>query len=282
MKNNVNLKRYAGLLILVTAGVLSLGLGLSLRPWLTERYASAAELPLPQVTVVTLPALAEEMGTSVRDASALTKDTRLIQKTNGILVTIDNFRRENNKFLLDVCYDFPTNLDWTIWDAHLDDGVSGSIAWDKADPIIIREPPVDGKQRVTPFERTQVGIKVGEPRWEDASDTTMGLRCDTLYFDGVSEVSTHLTFTLDAIAAYPKEGEECDPAYLAKYQAALDARNTGIKVDCRHEEYMSGVEVLDKPASMSLEEAENILHGNDLFLDIRGIRGPWVFVFELK
>lgn len=282
MKNNRNLKKHGGLFLLVIAGVLSLGLGLSLRPWLTERNASAADLPLPQVTVATLPALAGESDTSVGDANALPKDPRLTQKVNGILVTADNFRRENNKLLLDVCYEFPTNLDWTIWDAHLDDGVSGSLAWDKADPIIIRDPPVDGKQKVTPFERTQVGVKVGEPRWEDASDTTMGLRCDTLYFDGVSEVSTHLTFTLDAIAAYPSEGEECDPAYLAKYQAALDARNIGIKVDCRHEEYTSGVEVLDKPASMSLDEAENILHSNDLFLDLRGIRGPWVFEYEIK
>jgi len=278
----MNISKFSGLLLLVIAGVLSLGLGLSLRPWLAERNASAADLPLPQMTVATLPALAEEITTSVGDASTLPKDNRLTQKVNGILVTADNFRRENNKLLLDVCYEFPTNLDWTIWDAHLDDGVSGSLAWDKADPIIIREPPMDGKQKVTPFERTQVGVKVGEPRWEDASDTTMGLRCDTLYFDGISEASTHLTFTLDAIAAYPREGEECDPAYLAKYQAALDARNTGIKVNCRHEEYTSGVEVLDKPVSMSLEEAEIILHGKDLFLDIRGIRGPWVFEYEIK
>lgn len=273
---NLRTKTSTGLILMAVVGILSLGLGLALRPWFAERNASAAGMTPPQEGVVPL-ATWPAAGTPT---PAPSQDEQLRQEINGIQVTAGNFHREKDKVLLDVCFAFPTNLDWTIWDADLrydaivNDTPGGT-------PIIIREPPIDGKQRVTPFEKTERGVRLGEPIWEDAVDTLMGLRCDTLDFSGVPAASTRFTFTLAAIAAYPREGEECDQAYLAKYQAALDARNTGIKIGCRHDEYIGGLQVVDKPAPMSLEEAQGILYSNDLFLDLRGIRGPWVFTFDL-
>ena len=168
-----------------------------------------------------------------------------------------------------------------MWDARLVDESHASYPWEKGEPIIIREPPMEGKQKVTTFTKTQDGVKMSKPFWEDAGGV-MGQRCDTLYFANIPQSANRFTFTLDAIAAYPREGEECDPSYLAKFQAALDARQSGIRVDCQHEELSGGLKVVDHPATMSLEEAENVLHGNDLFLEVNGIRGPWVFSFEIR
>jgi hypothetical protein len=95
---------------------------------------------------------------------------------------------------------------------------------------------------------------------------------------------SNATIAVHSLAAAPREGEECSAAFLGKVQQALDARNTGIKVQCYRNEFgsggSSGVKVASKPASMSMEEAEAMLSSQEMFLDLYGIRGPWVFYFS--
>jgi hypothetical protein len=50
---------------------------------------------------------------------------------------------------------------------------------------------------------------------------------------------------------------------------------------CIEEEYIGGLEVVDKPDSMSLETAQAYLSSQDFYLDLHGVRGPWVFTFTI-
>lgn len=192
---------------------------------------------------------------------------------------MDNYHRENERILIHVCFDLPDDSDWTMWDGLLQYG--GKVyEWSGGGPTEIRKPPVDGKQQVLTFP-ADGGVNA---TWVNAVNAQKGYRCETVYFEGIPSVanSTHYTFTIDALEAAPREGEECAPAYLAKAQAALEADNTGITVKCTEGEFISGLEVADKPATMSIEEAQSILASPDLYLALNGIKGPWIFNFEIK
>ncbi len=173
---------------------------------------------------------------------------------NGVEITAANFRFEQNKLMIDTCFDLPDNGDWIIWEASLNLGeqemkASGSN-------------PMD-----TPLDNSRPNPQ----------------RCDTIYFEGLSSGMdfSNATFIVDLLLAYPREGEECSPEYLAKYQKALDERNTGITVECFAREGMSGIQVASKPDEMSEEEADAIIYHHDFFMELHGIQGPWLFPFNL-
>jgi hypothetical protein len=106
-------------------------------------------------------------------------------------------------------------------------------------------------------------------------------QCQALRQRGIPNVRYFL-FTIEALEAAPREGEECAPAYLEKAQAALDAYQTGITFKYVQAEYTSGLEVADKPASLSLEQTQAILASQDFYLDLHGLRGPWVFELAIE
>jgi hypothetical protein len=189
--------------------------------------------------------------------------TSLTQTINDIAITISNFRLENNQIRMDTCYDLPDNGDWIIWEATLKIG----------DTI------------------TKNNFGTDLMSLQEAVGTQKGQRCDTVYFDRMYLSPTadlpDITFSIDTIAANVEEGGECSPEYLARYQKALDQRDTGLTVECFVEELeggggMSGVRVASKPDTMSQEDAEALLNSYDLFLDVHGLRGPWVFNFSLS
>lgn len=288
MKNNsVATKRYTVFVVLILGGVLSLAVGLFLRPWFSEQSVEAARLSLPgeinrASAVSTAGVSAQNEGVNIVDTTSIetpTENTGTTQMVNNIAIRIDNFHRENERILIDVCFDLPNDSDWTMWNGFLKYGEK-AYEWSGGGPIEIRKPPVDGKQQVLTFP-TGGGVNV---TWVDGTDGQKGYRCETVYFDGIPSASnsTHYTFTIDALEAAPREGEECTQAYLGKAQAALDANKTGIIVKCVEGEYVSGLEVADKPTSMSMEEAQSILSSEDFYLELNGIKGPWVFEFEIK
>jgi hypothetical protein len=286
MKNRDIPTKRLRLFVLIFAGVFSLALGLFLRHWFTERSVAAADLPPSQEidSAVANPVNVDIQGgdaqaEAIASADTSVESTKITQRVNNIEVTVDNFRREKDRVLVDVCFDLPDDSDWTMWDASLKYG-EGVYVWSEGRPIEIRKPPVDGKQQVMTFSETG-GMEVN---WEAATDDQKGYRCETIYFDSVpSDASqTRFTFIVNAFEAAPREGETCSQSYLEKWQAALDARKTGITVTCIEENYISGLEVADKPASMSVEEAEAIIHSTDLYLDVNGIKGPWIFEFDIE
>jgi hypothetical protein len=288
MKNkDMTTKRYTGLIVLVLAGVFSLALGLLLRPWFSERIVTAAKASQPQETgqakadsSIDVSNQSEMVHNQKADSSSEpVKNIEITQRVNNIEITVDHFRREKDQVLLDVCFQLPDNSDWLMWNGLLKYGKE-VYEWSGGGPFEIRLPPENGKQRVFTFPEGG-GIK---DTWEDAVDGQIGRRCETVYFDNIPLAAnqTHFTFTIDAIEAAPREGEECTRAYLDKWQTALDARKTGIRIKCIEEEYISGLEIADKPASMSMEDAKTIIHSMDLYLDVNGIRGPWIFEFDIK
>jgi hypothetical protein len=175
------------------------------------------------------------------------------QTVAGVRVSAGNFRRQGGLFYADVCFDLPDAEDWDIEEA--------SLAF--------------GGQTIGEF-----GFSLIERR--EPTGSQKGVRCDTVYFElGPKAEVGEFTLSIDAIAAPAREGQTCDPSYLEGFQKALDARNTGITIKCELVDLngggMEGLAVADKPASMSLEEAEALVNSRELFMEVRGRKGPWVF-----
>lgn len=176
------------------------------------------------------------------------------QTAAGVRMTAGNFRQQGGRFEADVCFDLPNAEDWMIEEASLafKDRVIREFGFD----LIERKEPAQGQQ---------------------------GVRCDGVYFElGPGVEVGEFTLNIDAIAAPAREGQTCEPSYLEGFQKALDRRNTGIRVGCELIELegggvIEGLKVADKPASMSLGEAESILGSRELFIEVRGRKGPWVF-----
>ena len=280
-------KRHTVFVVLILASVLFLTVGFFLRSWFSEQSVEGERLSQPgeinQVSAVSTASVsAQSGGVNIVDTTSIetpTEKNGTTQRVNNIAVRLENFRREKDRILIDVCFDLPDDSDWTMWNSFLQYG--GKVYnWSEGEPIEIRKPPVDGKQMLLTFP---AGGGVNET-WVEAADGQKGYRCDTVYFDGIplESNSTHYTFTIDALEAAPWEGQECTQAYLEKAQAVLDANKTGITVKCMKGENTSGLEVADKPTSMSMEDAQSILSSSDIYLGLNGIKGPWIFEFEIK
>jgi hypothetical protein len=278
---------YRKLVWLILLSVLSLIVALVLRPYFSGKNAEAAkDSPSGEINLVNAEPMTDtsSQSASAPDVDAISVKSAAVSTTNtqtvnNIAIRVDSFRQDNEQVLIDVCFDLPDNSDWTIWSATLT--LEGkTYTWSGWDPIEIRLPPVDGKQQVTIF-LPEGGIEVS---LVDMGVGQTGFRCDTVYFDGVPAGvnSTRYTLTIDALEAAPKEGEECTQAYLEKAQAVLDAKNSGITVKCAEQDYIGGLEIATKPESMSIDEAQSMLYDPEFYLDLNGIRGPWVFELEIK
>jgi hypothetical protein len=194
-------------------------------------------------------------------------------QADGVEPTASNFRRAENSLLVDVCFEFPDDGDWTIWSASLRYGKT--IIQDfRSDPIVVREPERDGMQTVTDFGNG------GKNSWaEPATKGDPGGRCDTLSFEMPPDTKPQeLELSIDSIAAAPREGELCSQASLDRLQAAVDARAEGILIGCQDNgEQGEGFEVLSTPLEVSQAQAEELALGPDVFLDAFGVRGPWTY-----
>lgn len=254
----------------------ALGAGLLLRPWSSE---STAEARGPAGVSSHSPAQGSNTGgapVSVVAASQLESESSQSQSVGGIQLTATNFRAEGNKVLADVCFDMPDGSDWTIWRASLvyPRGVLETFGLMLMER---REPSVDGEQRVNRFVSGRKEESVVE-----VSGDVPGKRCDTLFFDLPGRPSrSGQTIHVQSIAAQPREGESCSAANLEKVQRALDARSPGIVISCQLGNVGEGVTLGAWPAELSRSQAEEILYGEDLFLDVYGRRGPWVFNVNL-
>lgn len=174
-----------------------------------------------------------------------------------VTVTAGGFRTVAGPFEADVCFGLPTPQDWTIHEATLRFGDQVITGYGYGFELIERVEPEGGRP---------------------------GRRCDTLFFSiGRDAQVDDFTRAIETIAAAPYEGETCEPEYLAMYQRALDKRNLGITVDrIRDVPGVGGLRVVDKPASMTTEEAQAIVGDWDLYIQLRGRRGPWVFTGRLQ
>jgi len=279
-----------GFLSAIASVILALAFGLFVRSWLVKREAKASSLVQLDPAESSARSVLLESSPSdttypsgVDDASRSDQGTGFVQLTQsvgGIEVSATHLRRAGEQISVDVCFDMPDHGDWMVWVASLQLG-GEELPLSGAKALEIRELPINGQQRVITFDDQGHWME----KWELANADQKGRRCDALYFNvrPIANLS-YATLTVDWLAAEPREGEECTTAYLEKVQNALERQKVDIQVQCYTKSLdsggSSGLRILSKPASMSMEEAESILFSQEMFLYLHGIRGPWVFTFH--
>lgn len=276
LKNKKTYSKHSILLVILIVCAFALAVGLLLKSQLSEQPVQAADVDQPaaktfeETNGFSEPLVASEPPESPTDTTTQTVD--------GVEIRFLGAQQDDKSILVNVCFDLPDDSDWTIWNSTLE--FDGQIyRWSEMAPSEILKPPVDGTQQVWTF-KPEGGVDIQSV---EADANAPAYRCETIYFQGIADSasSTPYTFTIEALEAAPREGEHCSSAYLKKAQTELDARQTGITVKCNDEEYISGLEVVTKPETMSLETAKAYLGSTDFYLDLHGIRGPWVFTFEI-
>lgn len=197
-----------------------------------------------------------------------------IQDVNGIRIEASDFRVENGLITLDLCYEIPDGRDWMIWSIEITAGSQKAQSVEMA-LIQLRQPAVDGQQNV---------MTPGEDRLEPDQNDGGGLRCDTVRPLELLPTNQLVTVTIGALMAQPYESEVCDPAYLERVNALLATYSPKLQADCFVNVFedggSSGLKIVAWPNTMSKHEAQAIMD-TDFFLDLDGIRGPWVFSFQL-
>jgi hypothetical protein len=234
-------------LVIVSIIFVTLACGpLSLVP---ETAAPQAAVPAPPTP---LPALVLPSATPLISESYPTVEAASIspqQVVGGIDVDVTRAWQEGKQVYAEVCFTLPDASDWTIWKASL-----------KYADQVIQE-----------YGTTLASLQ------EPGADGQPGLRCDILefYVPPDADLAT-VTVSVEAIAAYPREGEYC-AIYMPKIQQALDERGIAIVLDCPIVNGMETMQIVSKPETMSQEEAEQIVYSDEFFT----VTGPWEFTFTL-
>lgn len=199
-------------------------------------------LPAPVLPSAT-PFIAESYPTA--EAASISPQ----QVVGGIDVDVTRAWQEGKQVYAEVCFTLPDASDWTIWKASL-----------KYADQVMQE-----------YGATLVSLQ------EPGADGQPGLRCDTLefYVPPDADLAT-VTVSVEAIAAYPREGEYC-AIYMPKIQQALDERGIAIALECPIVNGVETMQIVSKPETMSQEEAEQIVFSDEFFT----ITGPWEFTFTL-
>lgn len=214
-----------------------------------------------------------------------------ISVANGIDFFAGNYRLDDaGKLAIDFCFDQIDTSDWMIWTSNVTDKHGLSATPFGGDLLEIRFPPIlmDGKskQQVMDFR----GETSGELKnyYIDADpEQSIGRRCVTMTYNLPQKFDlSSFTVAVDNIVSYPDENMQCSESVLLKVQKALDDRQTGITIKLKTGTSdgggACGLEIADKPESMSFEEAKSIVSGNKMIVDLYGIRGPWVFEGSVK
>ncbi len=241
-----------------------LALGLSLRRWLPEQPAEAS-------------IRSDTESSTPNSESQDIKSFATAAVVNGIEVRISNIRRDDTKLSVDVCFDLPDGADWTLHEPSLA-YAENRMRYSETIPISLSRIMADGTLQVIFFE-PDGSHSVSQQK---AEASTIGSRCDTVVFDSVSSAGQTPSFTIPAIAAEPREGDECSPANLSKYFDAITTRFEGVKVECNTSTGFSRIEVNKAPVGIAASDIEAFTGSEEFYLDIHGIRGPWVFDLPIQ
>ena len=108
---------------------------------------------------------------------------------------------------------------------------------------------------------------------QDGAGNQPGQRCDQIgfYVPPDADLSS-ASLTIDSIGAYPSQDEYCS-LYMPKIQQALNERGLGITLDCQDNNGSMAMVISTKPASMSQDEAEQIVYSDEFYT----VKGPWSF-----
>ena len=171
------------------------------------------------------------------------------QLTSGIEVRADRAWRDGKQINADVCFTLPDASDWSVSGATLQ--YPDATVFDFGSTMLSLQEPVEGQA---------------------------GQRCDTLSFFNVppdADLSA-VTITVDSIAAPPRAEEYCS-IYMPKIQQMLGERGLAITLECSDVNGAQAMQIVGKPETMSLEEAEQIVYSDEFYT----VKGPWSFTFNL-
>ncbi|MEP0806614.1 MAG: hypothetical protein HRF47_14110 [Chloroflexota bacterium] len=214
-----------------------------------------------------------------------------ISVANGINFFAGNYRLDTNgKLAIDFCFDQIDTGDWMIWVSSITDKQGLSAAPSGGELLEIRFPPIliDGKpkQQIMDF-RGETASELKDYYIDADPNQRIGQRCVTMTYNLPQKFDlSNFTVTVDSIVAYPDENTQCSEALLLKIQKKLNDGQIGIKVKMKTETSdgggVCGFEITQKPEDMSFEEAMSIINGNEMIIDLYGIRGPWIFEGNVK
>lgn len=166
------------------------------------------------------------------------------QTVSGFSVNLQRAWRDGKQVNADVCFTLPDASNWTIWKAHLEyDGQTNS---DFSSSMLSRQEFVGGQP---------------------------GQRCDQLGFYVPPDANlAAASLTIESLGAYPSQDEYCS-VYMPKIQQALNDRGIGITLDCSAKSGSMAMEITGKPASMSQDQADELVFSDEFYT----VKGPWTF-----
>ena len=207
--------------------------------------ACGPAVPVPAILPTFLPAqglVTAEINQAYPTEQAQQSNTS--QTVSGFSVNLQRAWRDGKQVYADVCFTLPDASDWTIWNAHLE----------------------YGGQTISEFSSSMVGR-------QDAVGGQAGQRCDQLGFYVPPDADlTAASLTIASLGAYPSQDEYCS-LYMPKIQQSLDERGTGIQLECVNTNGGMTMQIANKPASMSQEEAEQLVFSDEYYT----VKGPWTF-----
>ena len=169
--------------------------------------------------------------------------------TNGIQMDIQRAWQDGKNLNAEVCFTVPDSSDWSLWNASLN--YSGGLLQEYGTTFISQEEPAEGRPEV---------------------------RCDLLTFVVAPDTDlSSASIVVQAIAAYPREGDYCS-LYMPKIQQALSDRGIGITLECLETAGSAVMQITGRPGDMTQEQAEQIVFSDEFYT----IKGPWTFNIHLQ
>jgi hypothetical protein len=171
------------------------------------------------------------------------------QTSNGIQMDVQRAWQDGKNLNAEVCFTLPDASDWSIWNASLNH--SGGLLQEYGTTFISLKESAEGQQ---------------------------GVRCDLLTFVVAPDADlSSASIVIEAIAAYPREGDYCS-MFMPKIQQALSERGIGITLDCLETDGAAVMQITGRPADMTQEQAEQIVFSDEFYT----LKGPWTFNIHLQ
>jgi hypothetical protein len=206
--------------------------------------ACAPKLPPPPALPTILAPAAPTAEINQAYPTEQAKQSNATQTVSGFSVNLQRAWRDGKQVNANVCFTLPDASDWTVWNAHLE----------------------YGGQTISEFSTSMLSR-------QEAAGGQPGQRCDTLSFYVPPDANlTAASLTIESLGAYPSQDEYCS-MYLPKIQQALDSRGVGITLNCADLNGSMAMQITNKPASMSQQQAEQIVYSDEFYT----VKGPWSF-----
>ena len=261
---------------LVLAGIVLFGGFFLVQSNRNTETASAANLPdnlpTPTAYATALP------GVSVQVMQKFAQGEILTQTAQGVEISAANFRVEEDRLKVDVCYQLPKGEDWLVGIAVAKIG-DKEIVYDENPAIETSRTLENGKKQIM-SSQTNPSSGVVEPVFAEMDSNDLpDYRCSTIVFRLEPDIIvSNVSVTIPDLTFVQKGSEGCN--YIQTVQSVLDAEKTGIRLDCVTQDYGVFTSIAEKPASMSDEEAQQLV--SEVRRKIFTVEGPWTFEWKFE